>query len=694
MVAVVTVLFLVATVLFALAQMRNVSGGNVIDGQRQSDNTAAFFLAESGLETAQAAYSAALVGGAVSNTSCTGIASAVNLGRGSATLSAVSTPATCAGTACTGCALTAVGLVGGSTRTLTRSFALTTENGVFCKGSATHNCNNSSTPPKWQLTLANTSAYDGVAIFNLAYTAKGNNAAICDANSYCQLQFDLGSPSAGLNSSGIMGNSVNIPAGLTYSIFQRMDSNDRNLVEIGAIFKGLTAAPVLTGSAGAGGASFWDAGNGNSTIGSGSNTGATNNGTASATGTCSATSANVQACTNWCYGGDTLVMSYAAKVTGLADGLSAVSFNSTTSQAVAMQQIAKYPTTLVTGAPVDVEAEIWVVRNPNLVGNSPDAVNASSYKGRGTGGFGASWGGNDASNMSGTTLTVGSNFSSGTAYPAQIISPGSVGVGDTISSTGGSAASNVNCSAGCPTITAQLTSTEPGGALGGRGTYTLSTTQSVSSTANRVWTVASNVLNLTGCTVCFFGANDALNGLSTSRTISSQQIPLGTVVTRGRIEATEAVGRYLTVGSPAATLFQAAGSAVRAGTPGNTVYVPSTSNLPAVTTPAMRVGVKSGAGVLAANSTVSAVSSAGSPSTVTRSFVLSSAPSTPLDDVTLCAGICAYFDRSAVTVFQITKSGGTQEWASAFTCLRGVTVTPEVVTSSSSASNRWTETIN
>ena len=50
MVTMVVMLFLIATVVFALAQMLNVSSGNVIDGQRQGDSTAAFFLAESGLD--------------------------------------------------------------------------------------------------------------------------------------------------------------------------------------------------------------------------------------------------------------------------------------------------------------------------------------------------------------------------------------------------------------------------------------------------------------------------------------------------------------------------------------------------------------------------------------------------------------------------------------------------------------------
>src|SRR3989475_10426465 len=94
MVTMVIMLFLIATVVFALSQMLDVSSGNVIDGQRQGDSTAAFFLAESGLEKAHASVNAAL-GGNYTNASCAGIATNYNLGRGSVSVTAVSMPATC-----------------------------------------------------------------------------------------------------------------------------------------------------------------------------------------------------------------------------------------------------------------------------------------------------------------------------------------------------------------------------------------------------------------------------------------------------------------------------------------------------------------------------------------------------------------------------------------------------------------------
>src|SRR5678816_2687963 len=94
MVTVVVMLFLIATVVFALSQMLNVSSGNVIDGQRQGDSTAAFFLAESGLEKMQATINTALAGN-FSNATCTGIAASYSLGRGTVSVTGVSAPPTC-----------------------------------------------------------------------------------------------------------------------------------------------------------------------------------------------------------------------------------------------------------------------------------------------------------------------------------------------------------------------------------------------------------------------------------------------------------------------------------------------------------------------------------------------------------------------------------------------------------------------
>ena len=109
MVTTVVLLFLIATVIFALSLMISQSGNNVIDGRRQNDSTAAFFAAESGLEAALASLSASAQAGSYTDASCTGLAGTTNNSWGTVTLSTVSAPATCdnsGATPCTSCSVT------------------------------------------------------------------------------------------------------------------------------------------------------------------------------------------------------------------------------------------------------------------------------------------------------------------------------------------------------------------------------------------------------------------------------------------------------------------------------------------------------------------------------------------------------------------------------------------------------------
>ena len=688
MVTVLVMLFLIATVIFALSQMLGVSGGNVIDGQRQGDSGAAFFLAESGLDKAQAGLSSAL-NATYTNASCTGVGSSYSLGRGSVTLSAVSAPASCNNssvTPCTACTVSSTGSVGASTRELTQEMKLTVKNGTACNA-ATSSCTNSPTVT-WQLKLKNLSGNAAVGIFNLTYDGQGNNAATCAVASGCKLQLDVDSPSAGQRSVAIMGNAVLIPANSTYPIYQTMTRNN-DVVEVGALFQGMTA-PTLTGPYTAsvpdlGGASYWERRNNQTarTVGqSGSLIGATNDGTATASGSCAAPSGNVQTCTNWCYGGDTLVYSFSASVAQLSDQLSSVTFgtNGGSGQNIAMTRVAKYPSVLVTGAPTTIDAEIWYARNPNFTGSTPLAVNASSYKGRGTGAVGAAWTttSNSDTSITATTLTIGSAIAGGFGtWPAQIIS-----VGDTVTSTG--VAANT-------TIVQQLSSFETGGLAtgrGGRGTYEVNISQTVNGANNRAWTVNSNVLNVTACAICFFDQSDAvaLAGLSAGRTINAAQTTPAT--TYGRTEVAGGLGRYPISG--AATRV-ASGTTLYAGTPGTTLYLPSASSQPTVTTPAMLITVKSGTGAMAPGTTVTAVSA---PNAATTAFTVSTAPTTALDGASLCAGTCAFFVPGTTTAFAFNSGTSTiNRWASGFTCLKGVDQTPQVVTSTSAVTSRWQEPV-
>ncbi len=689
MVTVVVMLFLIATVIFALSQMLNVSSGNVIDGQRQGNSTAAFYLAESGLERAQASLSDAY-GTSINNTSCTGVAATYNLGLGTVALTGVSTPPTCdndGGTPCTACTVTATGQVGISTRTLTRDLALTITNGTTCNGAYT-SCGNN--PVTWRLRLKNAEAVAGIGIFNLTYIKHGNNAATCAAGSNCELQLALSSPSSGVNSTGLQGNAVLIPAGGTYPIYQIMNKSDKNLAEVGTFFRG-TTAPALTGpTANPGAASYWDDDKNGvaKTVGqSGSSTGGTNDGTATSGGTCRAPNLAAQNCTSWCHGGDTLVFSFAGNVTALTDELSSVTFgtNASVGQNFPMTRIAKYPTALVGGAPKNVDAEIWYARNPNFTpASTPLAVNASSYKGRGNGAIGASWTSNnsDTTAVSGTTLTVGNSF---TDYPNQLIS-----AGDTVFWSAGGGTPACPSGTSCGTVGAQVTPLLAGEQTGGRGRYTLTGALAVGSANNRVWTIKSNFLRVSACTICFFANGDALSGLVSGRSINNIQSSLNNGF--GLTETAGGIGRYPIDGT---ATFVASGATLRAGTPNATLYLPSGSSQPTVTTPAMRVIVKSGTGVVAPNTTVTAVNSAPTGATSTTAFTVSTAPTTALDGASLCAGTCALFVPSTTTTFALGGiTANFNEWASGFTCLKGVDLMPQVVTTTSPANARWIEVVN
>jgi hypothetical protein len=104
------------------------------------------------------------------------------------------------------------------------------------------------------------------------------------------------------------------------------------------------------------------------------------------------------------------------------------------------------------------------------------------------------------------------------------------------------------------------------------------------------------------------------------------------------------------------------------------------------------VSVRSVAGTVAAGTRVLA-----SPAPTATLFKISTATTsaTRLVGATICGGTCAFFQHgaSATTSFNVTKSAGTGYWGSGFLCLKGVDLTPQVVTSSSTAGSGWTEPV-
>jgi hypothetical protein len=666
---VVVMLFLIGTVVFMLAQMLNVSSGNVIDSQRTGDSTAAFFLAESGIEKAQAGIVTAL-GGNFTNASCTGISTSYSLGAGSVAVAASSPQASCTiGTVnpCLACNITATGRVGTASRTLVRNIELVTRNGVYCVSG--NNCSNMGpNSPTWQLKLSNPSPTLGaIGIFALGNPQQGNVNPVCDVNSHCQLAYMTTFGNNGANSVSVMANAVSIPAGPPYTIFQMLQKNngsgtEADVAEVGALIQG-TSTPLFAGPSppAPGTASYSTTG---TTTGSGT-TGTTTDGTATST--------------SWCYGGDAMVFSYAAKVAGPTAQIAnnGLVFNTAgaTPQNVGFTLIAKYPTTQVQGVPANfgVAAEIWAATNPNLVPSSaPEATGASSFKARGTGSIGAAWtsgSGANATKIVGTTLTVGS-FAN---YPAQIIS-----VGDTVQNAGGTVAANT-----------KIVSMAPG-TTGGAGTYTVSVSQNITGSNGQAWTASSNVLNLSACSGvgCNFAANDVLStgtgaGIGAGRTITAQNGG-----TAGGVGQYQINGASLQAG-PSLNVF--------VGTVGTTLYLPAAGSQP-LSNASSRIAVKSGAGLLPANTTVTADLGTTGPSNNIRRYTMSAAPASAanaLDNATICAGTCAFFNHSTTSTYTLTFTGAaTSGWSSGFTCLKGVDVPLQAVTSTTASPSRWTEVVN
>ena len=721
-VAVMAIIFLISAVIFALSQTLNITGSNSIDNKQQMDSEAAFFLAESGLERGTYVLKTS---GTFTDSLCTGISGPYTLGRGSFTLSGTSTPATCdsgGAIACTSCLIKSVGTVNTASvntasRTLTTSVNLQSANGKACN-EATAGAGNCANPV---MNLKNNNTYTSVAVFNLAYDRQGQSIFGACTGTGCALQWLVRAK----QTSADMGNSVTIAAASSYPITTTLQST--NYSYVGALFPGSSSlGPAILGA-------YWDqpTAGGSGTVGK-PNTpsgGTTNNGvtnyTVSSTTTAPVDANNTtQSSTKWCYGGDTLIFGFGGTGTSTSDTISNLVFNTagTPAQNVPMTQVAKYPINGSADVPAtqDIFAQILYARNPNLsdkadvtagsfvvnegyviktvgttnftligaasntvntafiatgVGSgtgtatplNPFAYNASSYKGNGTGAIGATF----TASRSVTTLTV----TAISGYPAQIISPTTAGyAGDTLGGSGVTAG----------TITVQQTSTEPGNALGGRGTYTTSSTQT---RLSQTMTASSSILNVSQCTICFFASGDAISGLVANKTISSQ-LALRTG------ESTGGIGRYVlsSGGNPALPTIVASANTLRAGTPGATIYLPSTGSIPTVAN--TRVAIVSGTGVFAANTTATAAVVANA---ATNSFTVSPTPTTALNVATICGGTCAFFDApsnaASTTAFTFSPTNA-DYWSSAFMCLKGVDITPPTpVTNPSAAISSWSEVV-
>lgn len=220
-VAIVLVIMFILTA--AVISMMKVSGSSVIDAASNEEQVAALFIAESGVQRAQATINAASLSGTYTDATCTGLNTVTGaLGRGFFSYTATPLPMPCGGAnpACTSCTINTTGTIGASTRRTVRTVISSTEtNGVSgCADSFT-------------LSITVPPALGAAAVFtNVGFRAKpvsacpgavgNNNASIATCSNSsgnpCSVTSWLvtGTGTGGVNSTGVY---ATVPASPTSS---------------------------------------------------------------------------------------------------------------------------------------------------------------------------------------------------------------------------------------------------------------------------------------------------------------------------------------------------------------------------------------------------------------------------------------------------------------------------------------------
>jgi hypothetical protein len=672
----VAAMLLVSGVLVVLLLTTGVIRTRAVDTARSSDSNAAFLLAESGLERAQMVISNSVTGAVTTDSTCTGLLAdgPFSIGRGTLSYSqATSSPASCGTTtACTGCLLTAKGVVGSTERDLSLEVEYGTQDGVTGRGTVV------------KMVLKNTFSTDAIALFNLAWRRQGsggNASSTLTTCASCTLMWNLNS-SSGMHSAGGMGTAVPITANTFSQIVTQTLDYSRDFTEVGGLFPGLSSAPTKQaaywsdGSEGAG-ATYTTFSN------NGSTSGVVRAGVASSSlAACSSPSnppgnnGDYQSCTSWCYGGDTLIMGVSARSSTVADKTTAAHFD-TSGNNVGMNFLVHYPNTDGTTANASGEeyAEIYWAYNP-AYSSTADPAN-TSFSGAGATSYTAA-----VIGAAGATLNfpnsskIGNNSQSGTFTS---VTGYQACVGDTIVDS--------NLPAGTTISSLKQHST---------GTAVTCVSASASVNIDIVVSVKATG-NVTSPSV-------TSTSLHASATTANLAAGTATVVTGGTtitiVSGPDASGVY-TLSTPATV---SSGYVVQGSGNSTTIKVASASELPSTITwtdsanashnTIVRVykTASGGTGVLPANTTITAID------TTNKTFTISSAPSPALVGATVCAGTCAYFnspsDGAAVTNFSISPSAGTTQWSIGFMCMAGVNPAEiQKVTSTAITSRNWSEAV-
>ncbi len=712
LVSLAAVLFLITAAIFVLVQAVSISSTTFFGNQVQNESISAFYLAESGLEAAQARLQSEA--SPTTKTACTSLSNIAfanpPLGSGSSdriTVVGKPLPNTCTDTDknCTSCTVTVAATVGSSNRELTRVFNLAAE-GVAgggasgCGGSNTVDATKCLKMGATQADFASTVSQKigvpvvpVVVVSNLAYLRNTpkvantvNTSTSCvSLNSddptqpavECVAQWNIESDTS--NSTSVVG-SRGIAARLTstgtYFVNEQL-TQDSFFADAGAGFSKLASASALdiTGS-------FWSDSN-KYTVSTGNLGTRTNNGAACPVPTSdplyaslnlatlcpSASSASLtlgagsqQQSRQWCTGSDedgnivvadTLVMGFSGSSTqGKRGALSHFTLGSSPNSVPVTGAVSEYPKT---GAVSYVYSALQYLYNPAYL-SAQDVT---------TGGVGTAYSG---------YRRVGKIFevagTNGYLEVTEMSGPDLVNNsqnGFTLRKRGNT-----------QTVLTFCTSSPVSGkncGNGGLGVYTFNTDdyKSNSSSLVEVQTVEvpSAYLIITAASRPFFESGDTVSwdGFVNVAKQSVINHCTGSVTLPG--------GSSVNCGTGGEGAYQFASGATRylplSAVTSNGTVVSTAGETPSdlINTIVARRWTPSGSGLLASG-TKSSPKLSGDPTAV--KFRLSQRTLKPLSGAQLCGGICAFFDHSSASALSnlVVSTTDTDQWAAGFTCLRGV----------------------
>lgn len=581
------VLILLLMLTAAVLAVTQFSGSAIDDAVTNDDQVAALFLAESGLQRAQA-----LINPDTPSTACvgSGTSGAISLGRGTFSVTSsveqVTSPLPCSTTTpCYSCVLSSTGTVNGTTRIISQRIGIGTIRGAGSGVGASTDI----------IKVVNPYSYPVLAVFSVgisqtgtatkAYTCKygASNPPTTTCPAGWEEWFSVSNVQS--NNPGANNYGATVPLASNQTLYLQFGFQGNDVYAItGGLFRcASTDGTNCSGTDNIKG--YWKdnidpppAGTNNIlTVADGSQSGyastyygRTNSGVANTAVACQAPTTNMnfssldsshnpQVCTNWCTGADTLVFGVAPIMNANIDtysSITSITFGTDSAGGYPAQNVplghvistgpisgfgpdssplASFPPSNANGVigSTSVYSQMWYAYNPNLspasdvsgtnfnpgefyrivsgtgftsIGASsntagvifqatgagasgtgtathlPFAYNVSSYKGNGVGAIGAKWTGSGntvavtassgwTGSFSGTTLTV--SGAAATIYPGALITRNGTGT---------------------RTVVAQLTSTEPGNAPNGRGTYTLSA--GTDPGASGTWTATNAVLTV------------------------------------------------------------------------------------------------------------------------------------------------------------------------------------------------------